>query len=117
MKRDWNIKKRKRLARALERAAVPERPFIGRGPRYLVQPSVTMACAPSLRAIATALRDEAHVLDEDGLRAVLTFITDGGSPFFGRDATEALREAVRLQHIVVGAETAVLDQERVAAAA
>ncbi len=117
LNRDWNIKKRRRLARSLERAAVPERPFIGRGPRYLVQPSVTVACAPSLQAIATALREESLVLDEDGLRAVLTFITDGESPFFGRDATEALREAVRLQHIVVGAETAALDQERAAIAA
>src|SRR5712691_8488250 len=100
MKRDRIIKRRRRLARSLERAAVPERPFM-RGPRYLVQPSVTVACASSLQAIATALRDEALVLDEDGLRAVLTFITDGRSPFFGRDPTEALREAVRLQHIVV----------------
>jgi hypothetical protein len=74
------------------------------------------AGAPSLRAIATAVRDEALVLDEDGLRAVLRFITDGASPFFGRDVTEALREAVRLQHIVVGAETAVLDQEPMAVA-
>ena len=117
MKRDWNIKRRRRLARSLERAAVPERPFMGRGPRYLVQPSVTVACASSLQAIATALRDEALVLDEDGLRAVLTFITDGRSPFFGRDPTEALREAVRLQHIVIGAQTAARDQERVTVAA
>jgi len=116
MKHDWNIKKRRRLARSLERAAVPERPFVGRGPRYLVQPSVAAACAPSFRALATALREESLVPDEDGLRAVLTFITDGGSPFFGRDATEALREAVRLQHNIIGAETAVLDQEPMAIA-
>jgi hypothetical protein len=115
MKRDRNIKKRRRLARGLERAAVPERPAL-RGPRYLVQPSVTVACAPSLLAIATALREEALVVDEDVLRAVWTFICDGASPFFGRDVTEALREAVRLQHIVVGAETAVLDQEPIAVA-
>jgi hypothetical protein len=116
MKRDRNIKKRRQLARSLERAAVPERPIVGRGPRYLIQPNVAAACAPSLQAIATALREEALVLDEDGLRAVRTFITDGASPFFGRDATEALREAVRLQHMVVGAETAVLDQEPMAVA-
>jgi len=108
MKRNWTIKKRRRLARSLERAAVPERPFRGRGPRYIVQPSVALACAPSLRAIATALREETLALDDDKLRAVLTFITDGASPFLGRDATEALREAVRLQHNVVGTETAVL---------
>ena len=116
MKHDWNIKKRRRLARSLERAAVPERPF-RRGPiRYLVQPSVTVACAPSLLAIATALREEALVVDEDVLRSIWTFICDGASPFFGRDVTEALREAVRLQHIVVGAETAVLAQEPIAVA-
>ena len=115
MKRDRIIKKRRRLARSLERATVPERPFL-RGPRYIVHPNVTAACAPSLRTIARALREETLMLDEDGLRAVRTFVTDGGSPFFGRDPTEALREAVRLQHIVVGAETAVPGQERMAVA-
>jgi hypothetical protein len=117
MKRDRNIKKRRRLARAVGRAAIPERPFIGRGPRYLVQPSVTLACAPSLQAIAAALRDETLVLGDEWVRAVRTFITDGGSLFFGHSATEALREAVRLQHMVVGVETEVVDQERVAVAA
>ena len=117
MKRDWNMKKRCRLARSLERAAKPERPIVCRAPRYLVQPSVTLACAPSLHAMATALRKQTLVVDEAGLRAVSTFITDGGSPFFGRDATEALREAVRLQHNIVGAATAVLENESVAAAA
>jgi hypothetical protein len=101
MKADRNIKKQRRLARALERAAVPERPFLGRGPRYLVYPYVTAACAASLLAIATALRDETLVLDEDELRAVKEFITDGASPFYGRDATAAMREAVRLQHSVI----------------
>ncbi len=114
--RDLNIKKRRRLARSLERAAAPERPIICRGPRYIVQPSVAVACAPSLRAIATALRDETRKLDEHGLRAVLSFVTDGGSPFFGLDATEALREAVRLQHNVIGTETASLDVEPMAVA-
>ena len=49
-----NILTRKRisLARSLERTAVPERPYIGRGPRYLVHPTITAACAPSLLAIA-----------------------------------------------------------------
>ena len=111
MKRNGTIKRRRQLARSLERAAVPERPFLGRGPRYLVQPSVTAACAPSLRALAAALRDETRPVDEESLARVRTFILRGDSPFFGRDATEALREAVRLQHIVVGAEAAVPDQE------
>ena len=115
MKRDRNTKKRRRLAHGLERAAVPERPFL-RGPRYIVHPNVTAACAPSLLAIALALREETLMLDEDELRAVRTFVTDGGSPFFGRDPTEALREAVRLQHNIIGAETAVVDEEPVAVA-
>jgi hypothetical protein len=117
------IRKRKQLARQAERATVPERPFIGRGPRYLVQPGVAAACGPSLLAIAAALRDATHPIDEASLKAVGTFLTDGTGPFFGQDATAALREAVRLQHVVVGAEgvvvgaeTAVFDEERVAVA-
>jgi hypothetical protein len=117
MKRDRIIRKRQKLARQVERAAVPERPWIGRGPRYLVQPSVAVACAPSLHAIAAALRDETNPIDDTSLKAVGRFLADGASsPFFGRDSTSALREAVRLQHIIVGAETAVLDDERVAVA-
>ena len=112
MKRDRTMKKRQQLARRVERAAVPERPYIGRGPRYLVQPSISTACAPSLRAIAAALRDETHPIDEASLKAVGRFLTEAGSPFFGRDSTAALREVVRLQHVVVGAETAVFDEEQ-----
>ena len=113
MKRDRTMKKRQQLARRVERAAVPERPHIGRGLRYLVEPSTTAACAPSLRAIAAALRDETYPIDDASLNAVGRFLTDGaGSPFFGRDSTAALREVVRLQHVVVGAETAVFDEEQ-----
>ena len=85
---------------------------MGAGPRYLVQPSVTAACAHSLRAIAAALRDETHPIDEASLKAVRRWLRDGGGPFFGRDSTAALREVVRLQHVVVGAETAVFDEEQ-----
>ena len=116
MKRQRTIKKRQQLARNVERTAVTERPFMGPGPRYLVQPSVTAACAPSLRAIAAALRDEAHPIDDASLKAVGTWLTDGRGPFFGRDSIAALREVVRLQHVIVGAETAVFDEERVAVA-
>ena len=116
MKRNPIIKKRRRLARWIERAVVPKRPVIGRGPRYIVRPSVTMACAPSLQAIAAALRNETLVVDSDQLHAVQTFISDGASPFFGDDPSAALREAVRLQHNVVGAEPAVPDKDRVAIA-
>lgn len=105
-----------RLARHVERAAVPERPFMLGTPRYLVHPSVTAACAPSLLAIAAALRDETHSIDEASLEAVGRWLTDGRGPFFGRDSAAALREVVRLQHAIVGADTAVFDEERVAVA-
>lgn len=113
MKRERTTKKRQQLARYVERRAVPERPF-RRGPRYLVQPSVTAACAPSLRAIAAALRDETYPIDDASLKAVGTFLTNGCGPFFGRDSMAALREVVRLQHVVVGVDTAVVDEELVA---
>jgi hypothetical protein len=116
MNRDRTIKRRQRLARNIERAAVPERPFMGPGPQYLVQPSVTAACAHSLHAIAAALRDETHPIDEASLNAVRRFLTDGAGPFFGRDSAAAVREVVRLQHVIVAAETAVFDEERVAVA-
>jgi hypothetical protein len=116
MERERTIRKRQQLARHVERAAVPERPFMGPGPRYLVRPSVTAACASSLRAISAALRDETHPIDDASLEAVGRWLTDGCGPFFGRDSTAAVREVVRLQHVVVGAETAVFDEERVAVA-
>ena len=107
---------RQRLARQVERTAVPERPFMLGSPRYLVQPSVTDACAPSLRAIAAALRDETHPIDEASVEAVGRWLTDGHGPFFGRDSTAALREVVRLQHVIVGADAGDFDEERVAVA-
>jgi hypothetical protein len=113
VKRDRTNRKRQQLARHVERTAVRERPF-RRGPRYLVQPSVTAACAPSLRAIAAALRDETRPIDDASLKAVGRFLTNGGGPFFGQDSTAALREVVRLQHVIVGVETAVVDEELVA---
>lgn len=116
MKRDRTIKRRQKLARRVERAAVPERPYIGRGPRYLVQPSISTACAPSLRAIAAALRDETHPIDDTSLKAVERFLTGRNGSFYGRDSTAALRDAVQLQHAVVGVETAVFEEERVAVA-
>src|SRR5262249_549391 len=106
MKRDRSSRKRRQLARAVERAAVPERPF-ARAPRYLVHPNVTTACAASLHAIAAALRDETLALAEDELRRVKAFILDGRLRFFGRDATAAKHEAVRLQHMVISARPAV----------
>jgi hypothetical protein len=116
VRQDRTIRKRQKLARYVDRAAVPERPFIGRGPRYMVQPSVAAACAPSLRAIAAALRDETHPIDDANLKAVARWLTDGCGPFFGRDSTAALLECVHLQQTVVGAETADFQQERLAVA-
>jgi hypothetical protein len=116
VKRDRTIKKRQQLARQVERAAVPERPFIGQCPRYLVQSSVTAACAPSLRAIAAALRDETHPIDEASLKAVGRWLKDGSGPFFGMDSTAALREVDRLQDVIAGAATAAVDEEPVAIA-
>jgi hypothetical protein len=116
MRGDRTSKKRQRLARHVERAAVPERPFMGQGPRYLVQPSVTAACAPSLRAIAAALRDETHPIDDTKLKAVESWLRNGAGPFFGRDPIAALREVVRLEQDIVGAALAVFDEEPVAVA-
>jgi hypothetical protein len=116
MKRDRTIKERQRLARHVERAAVPERPFNGAGPRYLVQPNVTAACAPSLRAIAAALRDETHAIDDASLKAVESWLRNGAGPFFGRDPMAALREVVGLERVIVGASLAVFDDEPVAVA-
>jgi hypothetical protein len=104
---DKATKKRIKLARSVERAAVPERPYIGRGPRYLVHPTITAACAPSLLAIAAALRNDPTAFDEDELRSVQSFIRDVDSPFFGPNETEARREAVRLQHAVLKARPTV----------
>jgi len=110
---DKATRKRNKLARSLERAAVPERPYIGRGPRYLVHPTITAACAPSLLAIAAALRNDPTAFSDDELKPVHWFITNGWSPFFGRDETAAMREAVRLQHGVLDPRTAVRDPAQV----
>ncbi len=113
MLRDKATRKRIKLARSLERAAVPERSHNGRGPRYLVHPTITVACTPSLLAIAAALRAEPLAFHDDELRDVGSFITDGGSPFFGRDETAAMREAVRLQHAVLAPKPAAFDRAQV----
>ena len=116
MKRDRITKRRDTLARVAERAAVPERPIRGRGPQYLIRPAVSVACAPSLQAIAAALRDGTQHIDEESLEAAWTFFTDGATALYGYDVTEALRETVRLQQRIVQPAPAVLDQEPVAIA-
>ena len=113
MERDRTIKRRQKLARRVERAAVPERPYIGPGPATSSSRALPLCALLLLRAIAAALRDETYPIDDASLNAVGWFLTGGaGSPFFGRDSTAALREVVRLQHVVVGAETAVLGVEQ-----
>ena len=116
MTRDRMIRKRNRLARNLERRAVPERPFHGAGPRYLVRPSVTDACAPSLRAIAAALRDETRPVDDAQLGALESWLRNGAGPFFGPDPLAALKEVVGLERDVVGAPMAAFDEEPVSVA-
>jgi hypothetical protein len=116
VKGDRTIKTRQRLAHHVERATVPERPFVGQGPRYLVQPSVTAACAPSLRAIAAALRDETRPIDDASLKAVSSWLRNGAGPFFGRDSTAALKEVVRLECLIASAATAIVDEAPVAVA-
>ena len=91
------MRRRLNLAEAVERAAVAERPVVGRGPLYLVHPTVTAACVGSLQRIAVLLRDESHPIASSVLGAVEVFICDGASPFFGRDAALAQREAAVLQ--------------------
>jgi hypothetical protein len=107
---DKDARKSIKLARSLERAAAPERPYIGRGPRYLVHPAITAACAPSLLAIAAALRTDPTAFDDDELKSVQSYVRDVGSPFFGRDATAAMREAVRLQHAVLDPKPVAREQ-------
>jgi hypothetical protein len=113
---DKTHRRRRQVARLAERSAVPERPWIGRGPRYLVQPQVTRACAPSLRAIADALRDETHKIDAARIASVESFLTSFDSPFRGLDPIAAGRAAATLEHEVVG-DTGVSDRRTTAIAA
>jgi len=60
---------------------------------------------PSLRTIAAALRTVGRPIHAEGIAAVQAFVTAAGSPLYGHDAGEAVREAVRLQHLVIEAHT------------
>jgi hypothetical protein len=93
-----------------ESSAIPERPIRG---TYLIRPSVSRACAPSLQAIAAALRDRTLHIDEESLDAAWRFFTDGATALYGYDITEALRETVRLQQKIVRREQVELDEVRV----
>jgi len=113
MKRDRITKRREKLARMAERAAIPERPIRG---TYIIRPAVSAACAPSLQAIAAALRDGTLPIDEESLVAASRFFTDGCTALYGYDVTEALRETVRLQQKIVRPEPINLGQAPVLAA-
>ena len=91
--------RRRRLAAMAERAAVPERPFLGRGPRYLIQPSVSLACGPVLSEIARDLRDEALPIDGEVLDQVATFLSGPSSRLLERSPDGALDQAVRLARL------------------
>ena len=116
MKRDRTTKRRTKLAGMAERAAVPERSFLGRAPRSLIRPAVSVACAPSLQAIAAALRDDTLHIDEESLEGAWRFFTDGRTALYGYDVTEALRETVWLQQKIVRPEPVELDQAPAAVA-
>jgi hypothetical protein len=92
-------RRRRRLAAMAERAAVPERPFLGRGPRYLIQPSVSLACGPVLSEIARTLRDGTLPIDSEVLDDVATFLSGPSSRLFERSPEGALEEAVQLAHV------------------
>jgi hypothetical protein len=85
-------KERRNVADLLDAAVVPEEPFL-RGIRYLVHPEIAIACAPYLRAIASALHDETQPVDTTILPRLRWFVADGASPFFGRDTAHAVKEA------------------------
>jgi hypothetical protein len=95
--------RRRRLARRVNAATEVERPIVCRGCAYpyLVHPTITAACTPSLQAIATMLGEEQHPIDGEILDAVRTFVGDGASPFFGRDVTVARHAAVHLRDLAL----------------
>jgi hypothetical protein len=98
--RDANSRRRLRFAAMAERAAVPERPFLGRGPRYLIHPQVSVACGPVLSEIAFALRDESLAIDTGALDQLATFLKGPDSTLFELNVVAAVDEAVRISRLV-----------------
>ena len=98
-----HITRSRRLARRVTSATEVELPIICRGCAYpyLVHPTITAACTPSLQAIATMLGEEQHPIDGEILKAVRTFVSNGASPFFGRDVTVAHHAAIHLRDLVL----------------
>ena len=97
-----HITRRRRLARIVTSSTQVEQPIICRGCAYpyLVHPTITAACTPALQAIAATLSEEQHPIADETLDAVRTFVSDGRSPFFGRDVTLARHHAAHLRELV-----------------
>jgi hypothetical protein len=100
IRRDQDRKRRMRLATMAGRAAIPERPFLGRGPRYLIHPHVSVACGSVLLEIARDLRDQALAIDSDALDELATFLQGPDSSLFELKLSAAADEAARLLHLV-----------------
>jgi hypothetical protein len=84
---------------AIRDAASGSIPFRGR----VARPTVVLAAASALVAVAAALRDEDVIVSRDQLAAVRTFMTDGtASPLFGADPLAARRSADLLRARVTG---------------
>ena len=67
----------------------------------LTRPAVVVAAAPSLSAVAAALRNDEIVVSREELDAVRRFITDGiDSPLYGRDPLAARRAAEALRSLL-----------------
>jgi hypothetical protein len=77
-----------------------DRPFVGRGPRYLIRPDVLRAAASDLHAVEAVLADERRPVTAEAIHAVDGIMRDGTSPLYGSDphaaadAARALRERV-----------------------
>jgi len=97
-------KRRSKIASILERASVPETPC-PRGVPYLVHPDISTACSPYLLSIATVVRDQRQAVEEETLHALLVFVLDGESSFFGRDPATAVQDAALLLHLALSGTT------------
>lgn len=89
-------KRRRQLAAMAERCAIPERPSLGRGPRYLIHPHVSIECGPVLSGIARDLRDETLRIDCEVLHGLATFLQGPDSSLFELDPVVAVGVAGRL---------------------
>jgi hypothetical protein len=98
--RDASGERRRRLAAMAERAAIPERPFLGRGPRYLIHPHVSIACGPVLSEITFDLRDEVLAIDAGALDQLATFLKGPDSTLFELNVVAAVAETVRISCVL-----------------